>query len=183
MNKQYLYKYVKEEIDNMAFIQETIKLKKAGKIYKGICPFHNEKTASFTVYPPGFLHKGERQPFASFYCFGCGQGGDIIKFNQLLKNLDSYQTSAIDLAQQYELEIKDDDNIRINYLKKQSLDTVNLLDIEEINLLCSKMLHKFIGNTETIDFLKYLDEELDNRNTYQAQSLIQETEDFIKALK
>ena len=44
----------------------------------GLCPFHNEKTPSFTVYPDT----------NSFYCFGCGAGGDVISFIRRIDNLD-----------------------------------------------------------------------------------------------
>lgn len=182
MSNQYLYKYIKEEIDNMSFLQDNVKLKRVGKIYKGLCPFHNEKTPSLTIYPPGYLYKGERQEFASFYCFGCGQGGDIIKFNQLLHNIDNYYDSALDLARQFDITINNDDDIKISYLQKKQLDEINLLSMDEINLICSKMLQQYISNHNTQKFLKYLDEQLDERNTYQAQSLIEETKKFIDSL-
>src|SRR5258707_7108762 len=54
-------------------VQEYVPLKKAGTTYKGLCPFHSEKTPSFTVNPEkGFFH-----------CFGCGVGGDVFKFLEL----------------------------------------------------------------------------------------------------
>ena len=54
-------------------IQEYVSLKRAGTKYKGLCPFHSEKTPSFTVDPDkGF-----------FYCFGCHVGGDVFKFLEL----------------------------------------------------------------------------------------------------
>ena len=55
-----------------------VRLKRRGKNLLGLCPFHNEKTPSFTVYP-------ENQ---SFYCFGCGVGGDVITFVRRAENLD-----------------------------------------------------------------------------------------------
>lgn len=53
-------------------------LKRRGKTLTGLCPFHNEKTPSFTVYPDT----------RSFYCFGCGAGGDVITFVRRIDNLD-----------------------------------------------------------------------------------------------
>ena len=54
-------------------VQEYVPLKKAGTTYKGLCPFHSEKTPSFHVNPEkGFFH-----------CFGCGVGGDVFKFLEL----------------------------------------------------------------------------------------------------
>ena len=55
-----------------------VTLKRRGRILTGLCPFHNEKTPSFTVYP-------ETQ---SYYCFGCGNGGDVITFIKNIENLD-----------------------------------------------------------------------------------------------
>ena len=69
---------IKERIDIVAFIGERVPLKRAGKVYKGLCPFHSEKTPSFQVDP-------ERR---NFHCFGCGEGGDIFTFVEKLDNLD-----------------------------------------------------------------------------------------------
>lgn len=55
-----------------------ISLKRRGKNLVGLCPFHNEKTPSFTVYPEN----------GSFYCFGCGVGGDVFSFVRQIENLD-----------------------------------------------------------------------------------------------
>ena len=55
-----------------------VQLKRRGRTLMGLCPFHGEKTPSFTVYPET----------ASFYCFGCGAGGDVITFIKRIENLD-----------------------------------------------------------------------------------------------
>ena len=59
-------------------VSEFVTLRKRGINYVGLCPFHAEKTPSFYVY----------QDSQSFYCFGCGVGGDIITFVKLIENLD-----------------------------------------------------------------------------------------------
>src|SRR5258708_1435620 len=57
----------------MQVVQEYVPLKRAGRMYKGLCPFHSEKTPSFNVNPEkGFFH-----------CFGCNVGGDVFKFLEL----------------------------------------------------------------------------------------------------
>lgn len=61
---------VKEKLDIVEVVGETVQLKKAGTTFKGLCPFHGEKTPSFTVTPAR-----ER-----WQCFGCGRGGDIFNF-------------------------------------------------------------------------------------------------------
>ena len=57
-------------VDIVELIGQTVALKRAGKDYKGLCPFHQEKTPSFTVSPG-------RQ---FFYCYGCKEGGNAIDF-------------------------------------------------------------------------------------------------------
>ena len=64
--------------DIETLIGSYISLKRAGSNLKGLCPFHSEKTPSFTVYPAD----------NSFYCFGCGAGGDAITFIRKRENLD-----------------------------------------------------------------------------------------------
>ena len=66
----------KNEIEDV--ISQYSALKRRGKNLVGLCPFHSEKTPSFTVYPES----------GSFYCFGCGVGGDVITFTSLIENLD-----------------------------------------------------------------------------------------------
>ena len=64
--------------DIESLIGSYVSLKRAGSNLKGLCPFHSEKTPSFTVYPQD----------NSFYCFGCGAGGDAITFIRKRENLD-----------------------------------------------------------------------------------------------
>ncbi len=70
---------VKERIDLVQLVGEKVALKRAGKIYKGLCPFHAEKTPSFTVDP-------ERR---TYKCFGCGEGGDAFTWLEKQDGLDA----------------------------------------------------------------------------------------------
>src|SRR6266550_4861099 len=71
-------------------VQEYVPLKRAGTSYKGLCPFHSEKTPSFHVYPEkGFFH-----------CFGCAVGGDVFKFLELHERL-SFPDAVRTLAQKF----------------------------------------------------------------------------------
>ncbi len=69
---------LQDKIDIETVISSHVNLKRRGKTLVGLCPFHNEKTPSFTVYPES----------RSFYCFGCGAGGDVISFVRRIENLD-----------------------------------------------------------------------------------------------
>jgi len=64
--------------DVVSVIGEYVALKRASRTSKGLCPFHSEKTPSFTVFPDT----------ESFYCFGCQAGGDVITFIRMIENLD-----------------------------------------------------------------------------------------------
>lgn len=71
-----------EELHEKNPIEEVVSsyvaLKRSGRMLSGLCPFHNEKTPSFFVYPET----------SSYYCFGCGAGGDVITFVRSIENLD-----------------------------------------------------------------------------------------------
>jgi DNA primase len=69
---------VKQRIDIVEVIGRDIKLTKAGRTFKGLCPFHGEKHPSFYVYP-------EQQ---SWHCFGCNNGGDVFSFVMKKQNID-----------------------------------------------------------------------------------------------
>ena len=74
----------------LTVIQEYVPLKRAGRTYKGLCPFHGEKTPSFHVDPEkGFFH-----------CFGCGVGGDVFKFLELHEKV-GFQDAVRMLAQKF----------------------------------------------------------------------------------
>jgi len=76
---------VKSKTDIVSVISEYVNLKKAGRNYKGLCPFHSEKTPSFMVSPELQIYK----------CFGCGAGGDVISFLQQIEGMDFYEALKI----------------------------------------------------------------------------------------
>ena len=98
----------KESVDEVIFRNDIesviggyVSLKRAGSNLKGLCPFHNEKTPSFTVYPND----------NSFYCFGCGVGGNVITFIRQIEHLD-YPDAIEFLAKRAGITVvKDDDAV------------------------------------------------------------------------
>ena len=75
-NDEFLME-LRQRADIENIISSYVNIKRAGRISKGVCPFHNEKTPSFTVYPDT----------QSYYCFGCGNGGDVVTFIKNIENL------------------------------------------------------------------------------------------------
>lgn len=69
---------LKSHADIYGVVSGYVNLKKSGKSYTGLCPFHKEKTPSFSVDPSRQL----------YHCFGCGEGGDVISFVEKIENLD-----------------------------------------------------------------------------------------------
>ncbi len=73
---------IKERVDIVSIISEYLDLKKSGRNYKALCPFHSEKTPSFMV----------SQELQIFKCFGCGEGGDVFDFLQKYEGMEFYES-------------------------------------------------------------------------------------------
>jgi DNA primase len=85
---------LRAQADIVQVIQDYVPLKKAGASYKGLCPFHAEKTPSF--------HVNRERGF--FHCFGCGTGGDVFKFLELHERI-GFQDAVRRLAQRFGLTV------------------------------------------------------------------------------
>ena len=90
---------LKAQADILQVIHDVVPLKKSGSTYKGLCPFHKEKTPSFHVNPEkGFFH-----------CFGCATGGDVVKFVELYDKL-SFPEAVRALAQRFSITVPESDD-------------------------------------------------------------------------
>ncbi len=85
---------IKEEADIVQVIGECVELKRSGTRYLGLCPFHGERTPSFSV------HSGQQ----FFHCFGCGESGDVFSFMMKYHSLD-FPEAVKTLANRYHIEI------------------------------------------------------------------------------
>ena len=77
MNYSSVASEIISHADIIQVVSDYVALKKAGKNHKGLCPFHTEKTPSFSVAPDKQL----------FHCFGCGAGGNVITFISKIENI------------------------------------------------------------------------------------------------
>jgi len=86
---------VKSAMEILPVVEGYVQLRKAGATYKGLCPFHTERTPSFIVTPAR----------GTFKCFGCGEGGDAITFIQKVENTD-FVAAIETLAQRFGIELE-----------------------------------------------------------------------------
>ncbi len=116
-------------------VSRYVSLQRAGRLYKGLCPFHSERSPSFMVYP-------ETQ---SYYCFGCGAGGDVIKFTMEMNSL-SYIEAVRFLAQQCGMPMPDEDDGQAK-LKARIL---------QMNKLAARFFYDTLNSDEGRNARKYL---------------------------
>src|SRR3989344_5430474 len=131
---------IKDRLPILELVQDFVQLKKAGTNYKGLCPFHSEKTPSFVVTPAKQM----------WYCFGCNLGGDIFEFIKLAENVEFGEALKI-LADRAGVE-----------LKKPTPEQVQLRDkknvLYEINEAAAKYFAKVLWESESakeaLDYLR-----------------------------
>mgnify|MGYP001153280350 FL=1 len=128
---------IKYRNDIETAISQYVNLKRRGKNLVGLCPFHSEKTPSFTVYPEN----------GSFYCFGCGVGGDVFTFTGLIENLDYIESVKL-LAERSGIPLPQDGyDDSMQRLKKR---------IYDINRDTARFFHAFLmspGGKWALDYL------------------------------
>ena len=130
--------------DIESLIGSYVSLKRAGSNLKGLCPFHSEKSPSFTVYPQD----------NSFYCFGCGAGGDAITFVRKRENLD-YPDAVEFLANRAGITIVRDE--RGGYQSTPKFDRARMF---KMNTDAAKYFHQrlFDNTPESKNALAYFTE-------------------------
>lgn len=127
---------LKASCDIADVIGDYVQLKRAGRNQVGLCPFHNEKSPSFTVYTDT----------SSFYCFGCQTGGDVIGFIRRIENLD-YVEAVKFLAARAGLQVPE--NARDSGLSKAKLR------IREANRAAARFFHSQLYSPQGKQALAY----------------------------
>ncbi|MEZ7821058.1 MAG: DNA primase [Patescibacteria group bacterium] len=116
---------IKSKLDIIDVISEYVTLKQTGGgTYKGLCPFHNEKS-------PSFMASQNKQ---IFHCFGCGEGGDMFKFIMKIENVDFKEALKI-LAKKANVELKFDKEDLVKRSRKEILQEISNLAAQYYNYL------------------------------------------------
>jgi len=118
---------IREKIDIVGLISEYIPLKKMGRNFKSVCPFHNEKTPSFVVSP-------ERQ---IWHCFGCHKGGDIFTFLMEYEKLE-FVEALRSLAKKSGVELQSSSYQTGLSLQKEKIYTLNRMAMNFYSFILTK---------------------------------------------
>ena len=128
---------LKSRSDIADIVSSYVSLRRRGRNLVGLCPFHSEKTPSFNLYPET----------GSFYCFGCGAGGDVITFVRRIENLD-YMEAIRFLAQRAGLQVPENEaDSGLSRLKARIL---------EINRETARFYHQILISEQGKPGMDYL---------------------------
>lgn len=142
----YIIQEVAEKNDIYELVSQYVSLKRAGSSYVGLCPFHNEKTPSFSVSP----QKG------IFHCFGCGEGGNSIGFLMKIENISFYE-AVTRLAQRANIELPKAD--KTDFKKDNERQKERQIIYEINNAAATKFYENLKESKEAIAYFK--DREID----------------------
>lgn len=132
---------VRQASDILEVVSAYVTLKRAGRSFKGLCPFHAEKTPSFNVTP-------DKQ---TFKCFGCGVGGDVFKFIQLREGVGFPEARAI-LAARAGIPLEEKSNAGA------SANEPGKLDIEKLNRWAARWFARQLNSADGRSAMSYLTE-------------------------
>ncbi|MFY7964229.1 MAG: DNA primase [Chitinophagaceae bacterium] len=134
---------IKARIDIIDVVGEYVKLKKRGANYLGNCPFHNEKSPSFTVSPSKEIYK----------CFGCGKSGNTITFLMEHDKL-SYVEALRWLAKRYNIEVEETELSPEQKVQQQTGDSLYIINSFSGKFFQEKLWDSNEGNTIALSYLK-----------------------------
>ncbi len=124
-------------------VEEYVNLKRRGVNMLGLCPFHNEKTPSFTVSPAKNIYK----------CFGCGKGGNAVQFLMEHENF-TFPEALRHLAQKYNIEIEETQTSRENIEERQLLDSLYIITQFAKEYYADQLLNTSKGKSIGLSYFK-----------------------------
>jgi DNA primase len=138
-----LIEEIQKSVDIVDVIGEYVQLRKQGRNYFGLCPFHGENTPSFSVSP-------EKQ---IFHCFGCGTGGNVISFLMQIEGY-TFLEAVTNLAEKADISLPDELQQAQDFPRKTSNEAERMIQVYE---LANKFYHHLLLNTkEGQNALNYL---------------------------
>lgn len=146
---RYPVEEIREKSDLVEIISAHVALRKSGRTFLGLCPFHNEKTPSFHVNP-------ERQVWK---CFGCGEGGDIFTFVQKMDSL-TFPQAIEQLAKKAGVTIERSEKAARQYSERERILRAN-------NVACAFFRHSLGQSTKAKDYLSGRGLSADALETYK----------------
>ncbi len=129
-DRQDTVQRVKEAADIVEIIGEHVSLKRAGVNLKGLCPFHSEKTPSFTV-------RADRQ---TYHCFGCGEGGDVFSFMMQYHRM-TFAEALKELAHRYNIPLPEDASASEELAKAKQREALHAVNDKAAALYHDLLLH------------------------------------------
>lgn len=139
---------IKVNNDIVDIISQYVVLKRSGRNFLGLCPFHKEKTPSFSVSPDKQI----------FHCFGCGVGGDVISFICKIENMN-YKEAIEFLAEKAGMTLPTLDNNQDNKIEKLKQK------VYEINEIVAKLYHENLYKPEAKQAQDYVKKRRLDNNT------------------
>ena len=132
---------LKSRVSLVDVISSVTELKRAGSNLVGRCPFHNERTGSFTVF------NANDPSAAHYYCFGCGEGGDVITFVMKTENLD-YPSAVEALAQRVGMKVPEE--------RRWGEKKIDRARLYELNAAAARFFHETLMSEAGREGLQYL---------------------------
>jgi DNA primase len=144
MITQTTIQQITNRIDIIEIVGEYVKLKKRGANYLGNCPFHNEKTPSFTVSPSKEIYK----------CFGCGKSGNAIGFLMEHEKF-SYVETLKWLANKYNIEVEESEVSPEVKIQQQAADSLYIINAFAQKHFTSNLFENEEGRDVALSYLKH----------------------------
>ena len=142
MISQQTIQEIQNRIDILDVVGNFVKLKRRGTNYLGLCPFHNEKTPSFTVSPSKEIYK----------CFGCGKSGNAIGFVMEHEKL-TYPESLKWLANRYNIEIEETENSTEYKEQQQVADSLHIINQFAAKYFSAQLKESEEGQNNALSYL------------------------------
>jgi len=113
-DRDIITRQIRDAVDIVGLVGDYVTLRRAGANFKGLCPFHEEKTPSFNVHPAKQIFK----------CFGCGAGGDVFSFVQMKENVEFVEARRM-LAERAGISLEHDESALAGGPRKTDLARAN----------------------------------------------------------